>query len=1035
MKQLVLRIEDVDRKDWGKYGWMKKQRPEVGKGMEPTKVQDPEIIYGRNNWTPGIAEINTLIDDSTEIPQNEKAALKRNIKSNIKKVRRTYAGHQSPHHAGLKGDIPYAHINPKTIATWEALGLPITHEPKKKIIDVNFASLEEISPGVLRRRMESPLFKQKVRRIQARNQEKARSLRNRNRSSLDDSEKFYLKWYNQVGTGNNQTVSKFEDAEHLAAKKLKWKTPEERRNNYEAYKSLYERYKDAPGSRAALYKRKMEHYDDAEGYTGPDMKSVMKEQKKKEVKSDLKPEDRPSPLSARTEQTEREIIEEEIGRKGKMAADPRFGSEEEFEAFQAQQDVEKEPPVEITKGKRPLIEDTGDARHAEEVYRRDQQGDLTSLKASEFGVEPMKGDVLSVPEVKSLNADDPAQLMNMMQQKGFQPQQPPQPEQTENILDVSVSEMGVQPAGAPPINQPGFSQPGVGGAMPGQLSERPTMVAKKGGEVKKYQLGDMVEGPQMLTKGEAGGDIEPREGEVGIEGAPKGAQQEVTQEQIEEVKKKFPEEVNKLSSMPSAQEGMQQEEVQQEETQQEAVTGLDQDIYQKDTLAIQGHLDDIRSGKNVEEARASLAQYPVEQLAEFRDVRTSPALPMPGAQTPPDRLELLKAQGQAKQLAAQSAVGVPNPETVTQTMQLQKQQQQSASSGIDQLIQSDLELKKRLNEELDRAYQAEKDIRKVEPNQFFHSMSTPAKIAASIGMLVAGFGSQTAGGVKAAYNIMNAAIQQDIENQKLDREHQLIVAKESRSRAQDAIDKYSKLAMKPETKAKLMELKQKLEQDKNLLEAAKQKEFTKKMILNGISTGKIPHIQPWMRDLLWNKSQQSEQFKLSGRFNDEIDKTKAAPIVSAYRKLHSLVHNNPTPGGPGDIAIVFSFMKMLDPNSVVREGEFKTAETATPRAVQFARAWNKFFNGGRFIEADRKRFVDTTRMLVQPAMDDLKFVKEKYVKIAQRYGYPPSLIVGPTVNWSHLPGGKRELRIQKRMKKDGLTRKEAEAIDKSITKR
>tara|TARA_R100000458_G_C8184033_1_gene180056 strand:- start:432 stop:818 length:387 start_codon:yes stop_codon:yes gene_type:complete len=128
-------------------------------------------------------------------------------------------------------------------------------------------------------------------------------------------------------------------------------------------------------------------------------------------------------------------------------------------------------------------------------------------------------------------------------------------------------------------------------------------------------------------------------------------------------------------------------------------------------------------------------------------------------------------------------------------------------------------------------------------------------------------------------------------------------------------------------------------------------------------------------------------------------------------------------------------MKMLDPNSVVREGEFKTAENATPRAVQFARAWNKFFNGGRFVEADRKKFVDTTRLIVEPALADLKFVKDRYVKISQRYGYPPSLIVGPSVSWANLPGGKRELRIQKRMKKDGLTRKEAEAIDKSITKR
>ena len=653
---------------------------------------------------------------------------------------------------------------------------------------------------------------------------------------------------------------------------------------------------------------------------------------------------------------------------------------------------------------KPLIEDTGDARYAEEVFRRDQQRDLGSVRPAELGAKPP----MTKAEVKSLSADEPVELMNKERQKS---PPPPPPEQTEDILDVTVSQMGVDPAAAPPISEPKF--------------EKPTMVAKKGGEVKEYQLGDMVEGPQMLTKGEEGGDIkpdiDPRESEVGIEGAPKGVQQEVTQEQIEEVKEKFPEEVDKLASLPSA----------QEEMQKEAKTGLDQDVYQRDTMAIQSHLDDIRSGRNVEQARAALAQYPVEQLAEFRDVRTSPSPPILGAQTPPDRLELQKAQIQSKQLAAQKAVAPPTAATVAQTMQSQKQEQQ----GIDQLLQQDLELRKRLNEELDRAHQAEKDIRKVEPNQFFHSMSTPAKIAASIGMLVAGFGAQTAQGVQSAYNIMNAAIQQDIENQKLDREHQLIVAKESRSRAQDAIDKYTKLAMRPETKAKLMELKQKLEQDKNLLEAAKQKERTKRFLLDGISSGRIPHLKPWMRDFLYNKAQQSEQFKLRSDFDKEVKETKAQPIVSAYRKLESLVNKNPEPGGQGDIAIVFSFMKMLDPNSVVREGEFQTAENATPRAVQFARAWNKFFNGGRFIEADRKKFLEVTRLIVEPALADLEFVKQRYVKISQRYGYPPSLIVGPTVSMKDIPGGKRELRIQKRMKKDGLTRKEAEAIDKSITKR
>ena len=687
------------------------------------------------------------------------------------------------------------------------------------------------------------------------------------------------------------------------------------------------------------------------GFTAPIIESPIK----KETKQMSVPESKQKP------KTERQILDKEIKRKSV-----------------------------IREGEKPLIEDTGDARYAEEVFRRDQQRDLGSVKPAELGAKPP----MTKAEVKSLSADEPVELMNKEIQQN---RQTPPPEQTENILDVTVSQMGVDPAAAPPVSEPKF--------------EKPTMVAKKGGEVKEYQLGDMVEGPQMLTKGEFGGDIKP-------DIAPR---EEVTQEQIEEVKEKFPEEVDKLASLPSA----------QEEMQKEAKTGLDQDVYQRDTMAIQSHLDDIRSGKNVEEARAALAQYPVEQLAEFRDVRTTPSPAVLGAQTPPDRLELQKAQIQSKQLAAQKAVAPPTAATVAQTMQSQKQEQQ----GIDRLLQQDFELRKGLNEELARAYQAEKDIRKVEPNQFFHSMSTPAKIAASIGMLVAGFGSQTAQGVQSAYNIMNAAIQQDIENQKLDREHQLIVAKESRSRAQDAIDKYTKLAMRPETKAKLMELKQKLEQDKNLLEAAKQKEQTKRFLLDGISSGRIATLKPWMRDFLYNKSQQSEQFKLRSDFDKEIKDTNAQPIVSAYRKLESLVNNNPEPGGQGDIAIVFSFMKMLDPNSVVREGEFQTAENATPRAVQFARTWNKFFNGGRFLESDRKKFLEVTKLLVAPALADLEFVKQRYIKISQRYGYPPSLIVGPTISMKDIPGGKREIRIQKRMKKDGLTRKEAEAIDKSITKR
>lgn len=48
-----------------------------------------------------------------------------------------------------------------------------------------------------------------------------------------------------------------------------------------------------------------------------------------------------------------------------------------------------------------------------------------------------------------------------------------------------------------------------------------------------------------------------------------------------------------------------------------------------------------------------------------------------------------------------------------------------------------------------------------------------------------------------------------------------------------------------------------------------------------------------------------------------------------------------------DMALVFQFMKTLDPGSTVREGEFKLAETAGSAVTQFKNSWDKIFTGTR----------------------------------------------------------------------------------------
>lgn len=73
--------------------------------------------------------------------------------------------------------------------------------------------------------------------------------------------------------------------------------------------------------------------------------------------------------------------------------------------------------------------------------------------------------------------------------------------------------------------------------------------------------------------------------------------------------------------------------------------------------------------------------------------------------------------------------------------------------------------------------------------------------------------------------------------------------------------------------------------------------------------------------------------------------------------------------GPASIAMVFKFMKALDPTSVVREGEFATAENSSgvPEAVR--NVYNKVMSGGRLGDKQAKEFVNTAKQLANSAIE------------------------------------------------------------------
>ena len=121
--------------------------------------------------------------------------------------------------------------------------------------------------------------------------------------------------------------------------------------------------------------------------------------------------------------------------------------------------------------------------------------------------------------------------------------------------------------------------------------------------------------------------------------------------------------------------------------------------------------------------------------------------------------------------------------------------------------------------------------------------------------------------------------------------------------------------------------------------------------------------------------------------------TAAKPYVElsqAFQKIESAAKN---PSGAGDISLVYGYMKILDPGSVVREGEFATAQNAGGVPDGVRSLYNKALNGQRLSEAVRSDFLGQARNLIESQRvlsDDLL---ERYKALATQYKLQPDQVI------------------------------------------
>ena len=86
-------------------------------------------------------------------------------------------------------------------------------------------------------------------------------------------------------------------------------------------------------------------------------------------------------------------------------------------------------------------------------------------------------------------------------------------------------------------------------------------------------------------------------------------------------------------------------------------------------------------------------------------------------------------------------------------------------------------------------------------------------------------------------------------------------------------------------------------------------------------------------------------------------------------------------------------MKVLDPGSVVREGEFATASNAGGVDDRVRNIYNRVIEGTRLTEKQRADFVDRARRLYSGAEDQYMNLAGQYSTFAKNAGLVPEQVI------------------------------------------
>ena len=120
---------------------------------------------------------------------------------------------------------------------------------------------------------------------------------------------------------------------------------------------------------------------------------------------------------------------------------------------------------------------------------------------------------------------------------------------------------------------------------------------------------------------------------------------------------------------------------------------------------------------------------------------------------------------------------------------------------------------------------------------------------------------------------------------------------------------------------------------------------------------------------------------------------QATSFVAVRDSFNSIQQVAQNPSAAGDLTLLVSFMKMIDPGSVVREGELATAEQARGVPEGVLNFYNRLVSGERMTERQRADFVTQAQTLMAARLSTHIILENQFRDVAIRNNINPQDVV------------------------------------------